>query len=110
MEDEQTEQNTETNQIDNTIEQTKEEAKPHNNPHVVEKVVETEKQKEKTGPTIGTKIKSFLIECKRVLKVTRKPDKKEFGITVKVTALGILLIGLIGFIIIMIKQILVNLL
>jgi protein transport protein SEC61 subunit gamma-like protein len=52
------------------------------------------------------KLKNFWIECKRVLKVTKKPDSFEFKTIVKVSALGILLIGLIGFIISMAKELL----
>jgi len=52
------------------------------------------------------KLKGFAIECKRVLKVTKKPTNHEFKTTVKITALGILVIGLIGFIIQMINLIL----
>ena len=40
---------------------------------------------------------------KRVVKVTKKPSKDEFWTTVKVTGLGILLIGLIGFLILTLK-------
>ena len=50
------------------------------------------------------KIKSFSIECRRVLKVTKKPDMIEFKTIVKVSGLGMILIGLIGFIINVIKQ------
>lgn len=49
------------------------------------------------------KIKSFIGECLRVLKVTKKPDAIEFKTIVKVAGLGILLIGLIGFVVQMIK-------
>ena len=49
------------------------------------------------------KIKSFIGECIRVLKVTKKPDAVEFKTIVKVSGLGILIIGLIGFIVQMIK-------
>ncbi len=52
------------------------------------------------------RLKSFINECVRVLKVTRKPDRTEFKTIVKISGLGMLLIGLIGFIITMIKQIL----
>ncbi len=48
---------------------------------------------------------SFIKECKRVLMLTKKPSKEEFKIIVKVTAAGILLIGLVGFIINMIGKI-----
>ena len=43
------------------------------------------------------KFKSFIIECGRVLKITKKPDAFEFKTIVKVSGLGILVIGLIGF-------------
>ena len=49
------------------------------------------------------KIKSFIGECFRVLKVTKKPDAIEFKTIVKVSGLGILIIGLIGFVVQMIK-------
>ncbi|MBW2998044.1 protein translocase SEC61 complex subunit gamma [Candidatus Woesearchaeota archaeon] len=43
------------------------------------------------------KAKSFIIECKRVLKITKKPNSTEFKTIVKISGLGILVIGLIGF-------------
>ena len=43
------------------------------------------------------KLKTFIIESRRVLAVTRKPTRMEFTTIVKVTAVGILLIGFIGF-------------
>ena len=45
------------------------------------------------------RLKSFALECSRVLKVTKKPDAIEFKTIVKVSGLGILVIGLIGFLI-----------
>lgn len=45
------------------------------------------------------RLKSFLTECRRVLQVTKKPTKVEFLTIVKVSGLGILVIGLIGFLI-----------
>ena len=50
-------------------------------------------------PSYYRRFKSFLIECKRVWKVTRKPTKPELSIIVKVTGIGILLIGAIGFLV-----------
>ena len=41
----------------------------------------------------------FIKQCKRVLHVARKPDKEEYINIAKITAIGILVIGLIGFII-----------
>ena len=57
-------------------------------------------------PTIKTKAKRFCKECLRVLKVTKKPTKEEYKTIVKVSGLGILIIGLIGFVIQMLKQLL----
>mgnify|MGYP001562915398 CR=1 FL=1 len=45
------------------------------------------------------RIKSFINESWRVLKVTKKPDAIEFKTIVKVSGLGIVIIGLIGFIV-----------
>lgn len=49
------------------------------------------------------KIKSFIQESIRVLRVTKKPDAIEFKTIVKVSGLGILIIGLIGFVVGMFK-------
>ena len=49
------------------------------------------------------KLKSFIGECLRVLKVTKKPDAIEFKTVVKVSGIGILVIGLIGFLVQMFK-------
>lgn len=55
-------------------------------------------------PTLLSRLKRFAKECRRVLKVTKKPTKMEFKTIVKVSGIGILIIGLIGFIVQMIKQ------
>jgi protein transport protein SEC61 subunit gamma-like protein len=44
-------------------------------------------------------MRKFLHECRRVLRVTRKPRRDEFIQVAKVTGLGILLVGFIGFLI-----------
>ncbi len=46
---------------------------------------------------IFAKLRSFAGECKRVLTVTKKPTKAELMAIVKVSGIGIALIGLIGF-------------
>ncbi|HJN56906.1 MAG: protein translocase SEC61 complex subunit gamma [Candidatus Woesearchaeota archaeon] len=51
------------------------------------------------------RFKSFIGECSRVLKVTRKPDSLEFKTIVKVSGLGMAIIGIIGFVVTMFKQI-----
>lgn len=55
-------------------------------------------------PSLGQKFKSFILECKRVWQVTKKPSREELKAIVKITGIGILLIGFIGFIINMIWQ------
>ena len=46
----------------------------------------------------------FIKQCKRVIRVSKKPDKEEYVDFVKVTALGILVIGAVGFVIVIISQ------
>ena len=53
------------------------------------------------------KFKRFAKECKRVLKVTRKPTGQEFKTIVSVTGLGMIVIGFIGFAIQLIKDLIV---
>ncbi len=48
---------------------------------------------------IFVKIKSFFKECIRVLKLAKKPTMEELKTIVKITGLGMMVIGLIGFII-----------
>ena len=45
----------------------------------------------------------WLYEFKRVLRVARKPPREEYMQVSKITALGILLIGIIGFLIMVIS-------
>ncbi|MFH1064136.1 MAG: protein translocase SEC61 complex subunit gamma [Candidatus Woesearchaeota archaeon] len=52
------------------------------------------------------RIKSYVLECRRVLKITKKPDSMEFKTIVKVSGLGMLLIGFIGFLITLIRELL----
>lgn len=65
-----------------------------------------EKPKEK-GPSIFDKIKNRLLEYRRVISVTSKPDKEEFTSSIKITAFGIALIGLIGFVIYLVYTIII---
>ncbi len=53
-----------------------------------------------------TKLKSFIKESVRVFKITKKPSKQEFMIVVKVSSIGIGIIGLIGFIITITRELL----
>jgi len=49
--------------------------------------------------TLLSRLKSFVLESKRVFRVTKKPAMAEFKAIVKVSSIGIALIGIIGFII-----------
>ena len=51
-------------------------------------------------------IYGFLKQCERVLKVSKKPDAEEYKTVAKVTGLGIIIIGVIGFIIALLSQVL----
>jgi len=48
--------------------------------------------------------KDFLASSKRILMIARKPDKKEYFAMAKVTGIGILVIGFIGFFIALIVE------
>ncbi|OGJ13097.1 protein translocase SEC61 complex subunit gamma [Candidatus Pacearchaeota archaeon RBG_19FT_COMBO_34_9] len=54
---------------------------------------------------ILSSIKSFVAKCKRVWMVLKKPSRDEFLKVAKVSAIGILIIGLIGFAISIIMKI-----
>jgi protein transport protein SEC61 subunit gamma-like protein len=46
-----------------------------------------------------TSLKSFILKCKRVWMILKKPTREEFLKVAKVSAVGFVVIGLIGFII-----------
>ena len=52
------------------------------------------------------RLKAFIMECQRVLRVTKKPDRQEFTTIVKVSAIGMAIIGVIGFAVHFLKEIL----
>jgi protein transport protein SEC61 subunit gamma and related proteins len=54
---------------------------------------------------IFIKTKSFILKCKRVWYVLRKPTRKEFETIAKVSAVGILILGFIGFLISLVMKI-----
>jgi protein transport protein SEC61 subunit gamma-like protein len=51
-------------------------------------------------------INSFLKQCERVLRVSKKPDADEYKTVAKVTGLGIIIIGVVGFIVSILSQVL----
>ena len=56
--------------------------------------------------SMWTRIKSFFRECVRVFKITKKPTKEEYKTISKVAGLGILIIGLMGFLVHLVKNLL----
>ncbi|NQU98495.1 protein translocase SEC61 complex subunit gamma [Candidatus Woesearchaeota archaeon] len=52
------------------------------------------------------KIKNYISHCWRVLRITKRPDKIEYKTIVKASALGIAVIGLIGFLLQILNQML----
>ena len=50
------------------------------------------------------RLKSFSIECKRVFKITKKPSMEEFKMVSKVAAIGVLIIGALGFLVHLVYQ------
>lgn len=51
-------------------------------------------------------IYGFLKQCERVLRISKKPDNDEYKTVAKVTGIGIIIIGLIGFVITLVSQVL----
>lgn len=70
------------------------------------KLVEQPKQVGAPVPGKIERLKAFIMECKRVLRVTKKPDKQEFTTIVKISAIGIAIIGFIGFLVHFAKELL----
>ncbi len=55
-----------------------------------------------------TSTKSFFERCKRVWLVLKKPTKQEFEKVAKVSAVGILIIGALGFLISIIMNLFIS--
>ena len=49
--------------------------------------------------SLWTKTKSFTLKCKRVWHLLKKPSKQEFESVAKVSAIGVLILGVFGFLI-----------
>ena len=50
-------------------------------------------------------MRKFLQNCRRTLQVAKKPDKNEYLHVAKITGLGILLVGFVGFVILFVGSI-----
>ena len=66
----------------------------------------TMEENQEQKPTLWQKFRRFVLECRRVLLVTKKPTGLEFKTIAKVSGLGMIIIGLLGFILRVIKQLL----
>jgi len=44
-------------------------------------------------------LKSFISQCARVWTITKKPTSEEFKLVSKASAIGVLIIGLLGFLV-----------
>jgi protein transport protein SEC61 subunit gamma-like protein len=77
---------------------------PQQAPQEVQKKEEQKPKEQKVdrGPNIFGRIKNKLLNYKRVIDVSKKPTREEFVSTSKITASGIVLIGMIGFVIFLI--------
>jgi protein translocase subunit secE/sec61 gamma len=49
---------------------------------------------------------NFLKLCQRVLHVSKKPDRSEYFNVAKITGIGVIIIGVVGFVVSMIAQLL----
>ncbi|MBT4539033.1 protein translocase SEC61 complex subunit gamma [Candidatus Woesearchaeota archaeon] len=56
-------------------------------------------------PQKRSRIKKFFKETVRVMRILKKPSREEYKNLVKVTGLGIAIVGIIGFAIFMVKLI-----
>ncbi len=44
-------------------------------------------------------LKSFIKSCSRLLKMSKKPGKREYWLSLKISLLGTVIIGVLGFVI-----------
>lgn len=103
QEDESQEQET---QEQNAPEQTLNAQPPKQTQEVPNRLVQQVKSIGAPIPGKLEQLKAFILECKRVLRVTKKPDKQEYTTIVKISAIGMAIIGAIGFLIFFAKEIL----
>ncbi|PKP54402.1 MAG: protein translocase SEC61 complex subunit gamma [Candidatus Altiarchaeales archaeon HGW-Altiarchaeales-3] len=55
--------------------------------------------------SVSDKLNHYFKETSRILRLTRKPKQSEYSDVAKITGLGIIVLGAIGFIIFLISQI-----
>ena len=59
---------------------------------------------EDVKPSRFQKLRDFITECKRVVRVTKKPNREEYKTIVKISGIGMGIIGLLGFLVHFIKE------
>lgn len=52
------------------------------------------------------RVKRFIKETLRVIHITKKPTPQEYKSLLKVTAIGIAILGVLGFVVFLVKQLL----
>ncbi|MCK4637342.1 MAG: protein translocase SEC61 complex subunit gamma [Methanomicrobia archaeon] len=57
---------------------------------------------------VQAKFSEFFKSSRRVWKLSRKPDRTEYTQTSKITGLGIVLLGLLGFLIMLIAELILR--
>lgn len=57
---------------------------------------------------VQAKLSEFFKSSRRVWKLSRKPDRTEYTQTSKITGLGIVLLGLLGFVIMLIAELILR--
>jgi len=55
--------------------------------------------------SVSGTLKKAYSETRRILRLTRKPKKSEFEETAKITGVGMIVVGLVGFIVFMVSEI-----
>jgi len=75
-------------------------------PEIPKKLEQQPKQVGAPVPGKMDRLKAFVVECKRVLRVTKKPDKQEFTTVVKISSIGMAIIGVVGFLVHFIRELL----
>jgi len=58
--------------------------------------------------SIKEQLKNFLAKCKRVWLVLKKPSRREYTTIAKVSAIGVLILGAIGFFVSILMKMLVR--
>ena len=52
---------------------------------------------ENDNPRLHTRFNSFVKQCVRVWQILRKPSGEEYRTVAKISALGLLIVGVLGF-------------